>query len=111
MLVDVCSSRRCFRVCQDLKGLISYIYIDMFSFDITPELRELAENQGISNADDYDRSKSERDFDRYVGDLGELVFKQNDLVWNISMCLILPVSITWVWIVFFTSHIPSMLYK
>jgi hypothetical protein len=46
----------------------------MISIAVTPELREQAQKDGIENSEDYDRTKKERDFDRYVGDLGELAF-------------------------------------
>jgi len=41
---------------------------------VTPQLREQAQTDGISNAEDYDRSPSEREFDRLAGELGELAF-------------------------------------
>jgi hypothetical protein len=43
---------------------------------VTENLREQAQADGISNAEDYDRSPSEREFDRLAGELGELAFAQ-----------------------------------
>jgi hypothetical protein len=43
---------------------------------VTQELREEPQTDGISNAEDYDRSPSEREFDRLAGEIGELVFTQ-----------------------------------
>ncbi|WP_148708228.1 hypothetical protein [Haloferax sp. Atlit-12N] len=48
----------------------------MISLAVTEELREQAQKDGIEAGEDYNRTKKERDFDRYVGDLGELAFKQ-----------------------------------
>ncbi|QLH78168.1 hypothetical protein HZS55_13010 [Halosimplex rubrum] len=41
---------------------------------VTEDLRSEAQTDGISNAEDYDRSPSEREFDRLAGELGELAF-------------------------------------
>lgn len=43
---------------------------------VTDEIREQAQKEGISNGEDYDRSPSERQFDRFAGDIGEIVFAQ-----------------------------------
>ncbi|WP_134672636.1 hypothetical protein [Halorussus marinus] len=48
----------------------------MISLAVTEELREQAKNKGRPAGEDYDRSQKERDFDKYVGDLGELVFAE-----------------------------------
>ena len=48
----------------------------MISIEVTEELREQANEHGYGLSEDYDRSPKERDFDGYVGDLGELAFKR-----------------------------------
>jgi hypothetical protein len=48
----------------------------MISLAVTEDLREQAQTDGIESSEDYDRTKKERDFDKYVGDLGELAFKR-----------------------------------
>jgi len=48
----------------------------MISLAVTEDLREQARNEGYGESEDYDRSQKERDFDGYVGDLGELAFKK-----------------------------------
>lgn len=48
----------------------------MISIAVTDQLREQAKKQGYDTSEDYDRSPKERDFDGYVGDLGELAFKR-----------------------------------
>jgi hypothetical protein len=46
------------------------------TFEITDELREQARSEGYGASEDYDRDPKERDFDGWVGDLGELVFAE-----------------------------------
>lgn len=48
----------------------------MITFDVTDDLREQADEHGYESSEDYTRTKKERDYDGYVGDLGELVFAE-----------------------------------
>lgn len=52
-----------------------YLYMRI-TFEVTDELRKRAKKEGYGASEDYDRSIDERNFDGYVGDLGELVFAE-----------------------------------
>lgn len=48
----------------------------MVYFEVSEDMRTHAQADGIENAEDYDRSQSERNFDRLAGELGERIFTQ-----------------------------------